>query len=198
MRERWRDSRARGWRRSSEGRSRRVAPGRRQRRGTWEEGRGQRVGRVVRMFCARKEHCVGLVPRQPEREICAVMHVQVAFSAHNRIRDISGEGAGDVRAVEHVPIREHARLDRLLDRADVRPARSRPAVPSRGRARGQRERCRARCDWPLAQEGGTQARGERRLCARPRRPARRRAPRAKPPHGAAGPSKGVYRALTRS
>jgi hypothetical protein len=103
---------------------------------------------------------VGVVPRQPEREICAVMHVQLAFSAHDRIRDISGEGAGDVRAVGHVPIREHGRLNRLLDRADVRPARSRPAVPSRGGARGQRDRGRDRCDWPFAIGGGIQALGK--------------------------------------
>jgi hypothetical protein len=96
----------------------------------------QRVGRVVRLFRASKEYCVGLVPRQPEREICTGMRVRMAFRARIRIRDNGRKGAGEVRVVERVSIREHGHLDRLLDRAGLRPVRSRPPVTSRGGVRG--------------------------------------------------------------
>jgi hypothetical protein len=76
--------------------------GRRQRSGTCEEERKWRVGRDGQLFCARKEYCVGLVRRQPERERGTGMYVQLAFSARIRIRDYDREGAGEVRVVAYV------------------------------------------------------------------------------------------------
>jgi hypothetical protein len=114
----------------------------------------------IQLFCARNEYCMEPLPRQPEREICTGMHVRLAFSTRIRIRDNGREGAGEIRVVEHVSIREDGHLDCLLDRAGLRSARSRPAVPSRGGVRGQRERGRAPCDWPLAVGGGIHALGK--------------------------------------
>jgi hypothetical protein len=65
------------------------------------------------------------------------MHVQMAFIARIRIRDNGREGAGEFRIVEHVLIRAHRHLDRLLDRPGLRPARSRPPVTRLAEYTGQ-------------------------------------------------------------
>jgi hypothetical protein len=93
-----------------------------------------RRARGTAVLCTQ-EYDVVPAPRQLEREVCTVMHAQLAFGARSRIRDNGREAACEEGVAEDGSSRRCGHLDRLLDRAYTCPVRhpllDRPRVSAR-------------------------------------------------------------------